>query len=178
MEAFFLWDMGHETFQETLIDQLFARYGMTDETRELLACRVCADGQAIVRQVAAALDNHGFDSLDLDWFATRCIALLRRHDDSTGEADLDDDDDDYSHSEIALQEFALTYAGGDVSKYDRVWDAFIRAGSSVRAGRFNGKWSRNNRAHRTKRDTRHWDAEFVASSVEHINREGPLLPLA
>lgn len=158
---FFTWDLGHETFQEKLIDLLFAKHGMSEATMELLACRVCADGQATDAQVAAALDNHGFsESLDLDRFAARCVELTRLK---------------RSH-DIGLQNFASVYAGGDEGKYRQVWAAYERAGSDSTPDGFDEESSRRHRAYRTARASGHWDSDFMDSSVELLQVER-LVPL-
>lgn len=151
----FHWDMGHETFHEALIDQLFSRHGLVDGTAELLACRICADGQASDDQCAAALYDHDFKPrLDLDDFARRCV----RFSSCNVSADL------------GMEHFALIYADGNPAEYEKVWAAFVRAGTEFRAEGFDPDESRARAARRTTRRDEHWDKHSRDASTETIDK--------
>ncbi|MFZ6745605.1 hypothetical protein ACO0LC_20465 [Undibacterium sp. JH2W] len=97
----FKWDMGHETYQYTLIDQLFEKYGYTEQTLQLLAARVCADGQHIDENVWRAIHCHGFkEKIDIEHFVDIALELLP-----------------YPEAAWQLESFARIYAGQDEATY-------------------------------------------------------------
>jgi hypothetical protein len=147
----FGWDMTCETWQETVVDRAFARHGFVDGTLDLLACRICADGQANDRNVGSALHVHGLaDTLDLDDFARRCLRLQ----DPDREPDL------------GLEHFALAWADGDESRYDDAWAAFRRAGFDFEPMGFDEDESRDRAARRTDIGDGGWNDSFIEASVD------------
>lgn len=100
-KRFSLWDLGHETYQEKLIDQLLVRYGYTDTTEYLLAARLCADGQHIDENIWRALYRYGFkDKIDFSQFVKLVLQL------ST-----------FPEAGWHLEKFCQLYAGRDQSAY-------------------------------------------------------------
>ena len=152
----FKWDMAHETWQEGLIDELIAKYGMVEPTRDLLACRILADGQAASEQVASALYNHGHQQdFDLAEFASRCASRVA----------------DSVSPGFGLEQFALIYADGDEAAYKAAWTAFRASGIAAKAEGFDAANSRALARQRSSPADGHWNAKFLDASVEDFRVE-------
>jgi hypothetical protein len=158
----FRWDMGHETYQEGLIDQLIATHGMVGHTLDLLACRILADGQAIQEQVASILYDQGLrQHFDLADFARRCATRV-------GDSVCPD---------LGLDYFASIYADGDEAAYTAARAEFHAAGIEEQPMGFDADDSRERAARRSSRPQGHWNQDFLETSVEDFSADAlELLP--
>lgn len=144
-----LWDMGHETFQLNLIDELVERYGSCDEIWQLLAYRIMADGQSADEQIASALFGYRLiEHIDLAQFAKYCARIEHRSE----------------CSEIGLDLFAQIFANGKKSAYNQCWRAFFGAGVEAEPEAWDKAQSLQGAGLRISRGAS-WNHDFTRSST-------------
>lgn len=117
-EMLFVWDMGHETYQRDLIDIVFERYGLTNNTLALLASRCFADGQSIEENIWHALYPIGFKEIfNLERFAELAITLPA------------------NNFDFGFQTFATLYGGTSDNDYHRAIKIFSKALYALEKGK-------------------------------------------